>query len=92
MAILLVLAEGVALSAGAWGAQALVMSRATVRYLVTHWEDLDIRHQDIRMAVLAGQVSRVYYHAPSLVQHRLTASTWGNGHHQAADFDLDWRA
>ena len=83
---------GIGAREGSWGAQALLMSRTTVRYLVNHWDACDIRHQDIRMAVLAGRLSRIYYHLPSLVQHRLSESTWGNRQHHATDFDLHWKA
>ena len=49
--------------------------------------------QDIRMSRLAGRFRPpLFYHAPSLVQHLGTVSTWGGGFHEAPDFDPDWKA
>jgi hypothetical protein len=75
----------------AWGAQALVLSRSTLRYIVRCWDEVNVRHQDIRIARLAGRLSRVYYHVPSLVQHTGAVSTWGNGYHRSDGFSPTWR-
>jgi hypothetical protein len=76
----------------AWGSQALLLSRTTIHYLVDHWDQCREQHQDIRMARLAAQISPIYYHTPSLVQHSEGLSTWGNGAHRASDFDPLWSA
>ena len=56
------------------------------------WDEVNVRHQDIRIARLAGRLSRVYYHLPSLVQHTGAVSTWGNGYHRSDGFSPTWRA
>jgi hypothetical protein len=81
----------VAAPEAAWGSQALLLSRATIRYLVLRWDEVDVRHHDLRIAQLAARISPIYVHLPSLVQHRDVGSTWGNGPHRAFDFDPDWR-
>jgi hypothetical protein len=74
-----------------WGAQALLLSRATARDLLSRWP-AGPRAHDLKAARLAGQLGPLYCHLPSLVQHRLGPSTWGGSHHQAADFDPAYRA
>jgi hypothetical protein len=74
-----------------WGAQALLLSRTTIRYILDRWDDQSCDHQDVRMALLAARLSPLYFHIPSLVQHRDVASTWTDGRHQADDFDPLWR-
>jgi ADP-heptose:LPS heptosyltransferase len=73
-----------------FGSQAFLLSAATVKYLVKHWNSVD-GMQDIRMSRLAGQMGwPLFYHAPSLVQHTGRVSVWGGPFHQAADFDRGW--
>jgi hypothetical protein len=75
-----------------FGGQALVLSRPTVEHLVSAWNSVNAA-ADLRLIFLAAQLGRpLYYHAPSLVQHRQVPSTWGGNGHQAPDFDADWRA
>jgi hypothetical protein len=73
-----------------YGSQAFVLSAATAEYIVDHWSDV-IGGQDIKMSRLAAQVSLIYYHVPSLVQH-VGSSTWGGINHYAPDFHREWRA
>jgi len=75
-----------------WGSQAVVMSRGTIRYVFEHWDEESARHHDLRMPRLAARASQIYFHIPSLVQHREVASTWGNSLHRAEDFDPLWKA
>jgi hypothetical protein len=74
-----------------WGAQALVVSRGTARYLLDRWEGGGRAH-DIKAARLAAQVGPIHCHLPALVQHRIGPSTWGGGTHQAPDFDPRFRS
>jgi ADP-heptose:LPS heptosyltransferase len=75
-----------------FGTQALLLFRPAVEHIVKGWNTLN-SPADLRLAHLVAQLGRpVYYHAPSLVQHRQVPSTWGGGAHQAPDFDADWRA
>jgi hypothetical protein len=75
-----------------WGSQAIILSRGTARYLVEHWDEETARHHDLRMPRLAARATAIYFHVPSLVQHRPEASTWGNAAHQAPNFDPLWQA
>jgi hypothetical protein len=74
-----------------WGAQALVLSRATAQRLLDRWVEGGRAH-DLKMPLLAAEVGPVYFHLPSLVQHRPGPSTWGNRQHRAADFDAEYKA
>jgi hypothetical protein len=75
-----------------FGSQALILSRPTVEHLVSAWNSVKVA-AGMRLIFLAAQLGRpLYYHAPSLVQHRQLPSTWGGNGHQAPDFDADWRA
>jgi hypothetical protein len=74
-----------------WGGQALVVSRATAHHLLDRWVEGGRPH-DVKLPVLASEIGPVYFHAPSLVQHRTVASTWGNTRHQARDYDPEFRA
>jgi hypothetical protein len=73
-----------------YGSQALLLSRATARYVVAHWDE-EGGFQDNRMARLAARLGRIYYHVPSLIQHVGLVSGWGGPYHRAADFQPDWR-
>lgn len=75
-----------------FGSQALLISQQALSYIVRNW--MRVRGmQDIRISRLAGRLGKpVLYHAPSLVQHLETPSTWGGWWHQAGDFDRDWKA
>jgi hypothetical protein len=75
-----------------WGSQAIIMSRGTARYVFEHWDEETARHHDLRMPRLAARAATIYFHVPSLVQHRLVPSTWGNAAHRAEDFDPLWKA
>jgi hypothetical protein len=74
-----------------WGAQALVISRGTARYLLERWKPGGVAH-DLKATRLAAELGPVYCHLPSLVQHRAGPSTWGGIVHQAPDFDGAFRA
>jgi hypothetical protein len=77
--------------ATARGSQALVMSHATVRYLVNCWGTEPAEHVDLRMQRLVARVCPILCHVPSLVQHRSAVSTWGGPPGRALDFDETWR-
>jgi len=74
----------------AFGAQALVISRRTVEYLVTCWGAIRSTHADVKVALLAGLVCPIFYHQPSLVQHVGLKSLWGGPYLYARDFDQNW--
>jgi len=74
-----------------FGSQALILSLATVRHLVEHWDEVD-GLLDFKMSRLAAAVCPIYYHIPSLVQHVGYSSTWGGPYHRACDFRPDWKA
>jgi hypothetical protein len=74
-----------------YGSQAFVLSLATARHIVSHWHEVP-GMQDIKMSRLAAQVSPIYYHIPSLVQHVGLVSMWGGGQHYAGDYDAGWKA
>jgi hypothetical protein len=75
-----------------YGSQALLISRAAVKYVLSNWHAVR-GMQDIKISRLAGRLGGpIYYHAPSLVQHVGKRSTWGGGFHRAWDFDANWRA
>jgi hypothetical protein len=77
---------------GAFGNQAVVISRSLAEYAARHWDRYDLP-ADLRLPRLAAELSRpLYYHTPSLVQHLHTTSTWGGRGHRAIDFDPDWQA
>jgi hypothetical protein len=74
-----------------YGSQGMVMSVTTARSLVEQWDDGD-GPLDLRISRLAARWSPLWYHHPSLVQHRAVESTWGGEPHSAVDFSVDWRA
>ena len=73
-----------------YGSQAFLLSAATARFVVDQWERVP-GMQDIKMSRLAAELTPVYYHVPSLVQH-VGVSTWGGSTHVARDYDAWWRA
>lgn len=75
----------------AWGAQAILVSPRTARLVLGQWPYVR-GHPDEIMPRLASTRSPVFYHAPSLVDHRDVPSTWGGLSHRARDFDCDWRS
>jgi hypothetical protein len=76
---------------GFYGTQGVVLSVATARAILDGWYDA-VGMPDIRMSRLAARHSPIWFHRPSLVQHRTVPSTWGGTTHQAIDFSPDWRA
>lgn len=74
----------------AFGSQALLLSRATARYMVTCWGVEAAVHTDIKIRSLAARVCSLFYHVPSLVQHVGVVSTWGGPFCSASDFDEGW--
>jgi hypothetical protein len=75
-----------------YGSQALLLSRATVRYVLRHWDEME-GPPDLKLPYLAARLKRpIYFHCPSLVQHVGRFSTWGGDFHQAPDFDRNWKA
>jgi hypothetical protein len=74
-----------------YGSQGLVVSVTTARSMVEQWDD---GHGpfDLRISRLAARWSPLWFHLPSLVQHRAVESTWGGAPHAAVDFSPDWRA
>jgi hypothetical protein len=75
----------------AWGAQAIVTTPRTARFIDEHWDEVE-GNPDQRMPLIAGQVTPIYYHVPSLVDHAPVPTTWGGIAHTATDFDPQWRA
>ena len=80
----------IARSNAVYGSQAFVLASETARFIVEHWERVP-GMQDMKMSRLAAEVTPIYYHVPSLVQH-VGVSTWGGATHTACDFDPGWRA
>jgi hypothetical protein len=74
-----------------WGAQALVMTPRTARFIDANWE-LAPGNPDQRMPRLASRVTPIYLHFPSLVDHSPVPTTWGGIEHRALDFNPDYRA
>lgn len=74
-----------------WGAQALVMTPQTAKFIDAHW-DTAPGNPDQRMPRIAARVTPIYMHVPSLVDHAPASTTWGGIEHSALDFDPDWRA
>jgi|SRR5688572_16487825 hypothetical protein len=74
-----------------WGAQALVLTPQTARYIDVHWDECP-GNPDQRMPMIAARVTPIYYHVPSLVDHAPVPTTWGGMEHTAFDFDPDFRA
>ncbi|MSO79138.1 MAG: hypothetical protein EXQ79_05975 [Acidimicrobiia bacterium] len=72
-----------------YGSQAFLISVATGRWVLEHW---DAGAHDIMWPRLAAQRSPVLYHQPSLIEHRGVPSTWGGPQHQAVDYSSDWKA
>src|SRR5580704_5141447 len=76
----------------AFGSQALLISKATARYIVTCWGVEPGPHADIKLLRLAGRVGPVLYYLPSLVQHVGVRSLWGGPFRDAPDFDKNWKS
>jgi hypothetical protein len=74
-----------------WGAQALIMTPPTARFIAENWETAP-GNPDQRMPRIAARVTPIYLHVPSLVDHAPARTTWGGIQHSAPDFDPDWRA
>jgi hypothetical protein len=69
-----------------WGAQAIVTTPATLGYVLARWDQvLGGWSGDLILYALAHQVTPVYFHSPSLVQH-VGETTWGGQAHRAPDF------
>ena len=73
-----------------YGTQGIVLSVTTARAILEHWDDVR-GLPDIRMSRLAARWSPIWFHRPSLVQHRPVPSMWGGVAHSAVDFSADWR-
>ena len=74
-----------------YGSQAVLMSTSIAAYILRRWDE-GRGLQDIRMSRLASRRTPIYYHQPSLVQHRPVPSMWGGVAHQACDYSPKWRA
>jgi hypothetical protein len=72
-----------------FGNLALILSRATVRYALEHWDE-EVAEADHKLARLAGRLGPLYLHTPSLVQPLGGKSTWSGPFVQAADFAPRW--
>jgi hypothetical protein len=75
----------------AYGCQSTLLSRAAAEFLVQAWNTLDAP-ADLRLMHLTAKLGPLYYHSPSLIQHRRLRSTLDTAPAEAADFDPDWRA
>lgn len=76
-----------------YGSQAFLLSRQCAYFVARHWWEVP-GMQDIKISRLAARLGPIFYHAPSLVQHVGTKSTWTeNGRfHIAPDYSGEWRA
>jgi hypothetical protein len=73
-----------------YGSQAIILSKATVDWVVESWPRMT-GLIDIRMSRAAAQVTPLLYHRPSLVDHAPVASTLSAMSHRAHDFDAGWK-
>jgi hypothetical protein len=74
-----------------YGSQAVLLSRATIEYVLAHWSEV-AGMPDIKMSRLAARSCALHFHLPSLVQHVGAVSVWGGVSHTAIDFQRDWKA
>ncbi|HXU80703.1 MAG TPA: hypothetical protein VN914_04860 [Polyangia bacterium] len=74
-----------------FGNLALVLSRATMRHALEHWDE-EVLEADAKLARLAGRLGPLWLHTPSLVQHVGGRSVWGGVFLQAEDFSPVWTA
>lgn len=74
-----------------WGAQAIVTTPRTARFIDANWDGTD-GNPDQRMPRIAARVTPLYFHLPSLVDHAPVPTTWGGIEHRAPDFDPEFRA
>ena len=73
-----------------YGSQAFLLSLELIQFCIAHWWEVQ-GMQDIKISRLAARFGRpIYYHIPSLVQHRPVPSVWGGCRHHAGDFSADW--
>jgi len=72
-----------------YGSQFYIMSREAAKWAVKNWNTIE-GLQDIRLTRLA-KGKAIYYHAPSLVEHREVPSSWGGVNHRSHDFDEFWK-
>jgi len=74
------------------GAQALLMARSAVEFMLEHWFE-GPSPVDLKVGSLAFRMGRpVLCHTPSLVEHVGKQSVWGGTYHSSRDFDPDWKA
>lgn len=74
-----------------WGSQALLLTPGIARFIDAHWDEHE-GNPDMRMPRIISQITPIYYHMPSLVDHAEVPTTWGGITHQACDFDAAYRA
>lgn len=72
-----------------YGSQFYIMSREATQWAIDHWHS-EIGMQDIKITRLS-RGKPIFYHSPSLVQHRNIPSVWGGVSHMAYDFDEHWK-
>lgn len=72
-----------------YGSQFYIMSRLAAEWSLEYWHTI-VGMQDIKLTRLA-RGKPIYYHSPSLVDHRCVPSVWGGKYHRAHDFDHDWK-
>ncbi len=73
----------------AFGSQARIYSHRCAEHILHRLHAPGIRH-DLQCAHLADDLGPLYYHRPSLVQHRPVPSTWNGPAHSADSFDPEW--
>jgi hypothetical protein len=78
---------------GVWGGQGIVISPSLAGWIINHAPGPLAPHDRIVPWLASHMCPALFLHRPSLVEHRgHLSSTWGGTHHQAIDFDPDWRA
>lgn len=78
-----------------YGNQCILMHRSFVGLCIKNWDKFAEggQHQDIIIAQIAKKFGvPIYYHTPTLVQHRDGLSTWGGPVHRSIDFDLEYKS
>jgi hypothetical protein len=78
-----------------YGTQTIILSRKAAQIVAETWTNFRNYQpgmfQDILISrIVADNGLPIYYHLPSLVEHRAVASTYGGSKHQSIDFDGDF--
>lgn len=87
---------GVAHPEAVYGTQTIILSRKAVKAVCDTWMNYDKYQPGMFQDILISRICSangfpIYYHLPSLVEHRAVPSTYGGTKHQSIDFAPDFR-